>query len=55
VALFEDDSDVGETDFDRGAEVLTPSFNSKVAFIVQPSDIVETFSEGTRAVLGRCR
>jgi hypothetical protein len=46
---------VGETDFDRGAEVLTPSFNSKVAFTVQPSDIVETFSEGTRAVIGRFR
>ena len=32
--------------------MLAPSFNSNVAFNVQPSDVVETFSEGTRAVLG---
>jgi hypothetical protein len=56
VAQVEDRSDVDETDFDRGAEVRTPSFNSNVVFLVQPSDSVETFSEGTRAVLnlGTC-
>ena len=55
VVQVEYHTDVGETDFDRGAEVRTPSFNSNVAFTVQPSAIVETCSECTRAVLGRVR
>jgi hypothetical protein len=47
-------SDVSETDFGRGAEVLKPPFTYNVAFTVQPSD-VGTFSECARAVLGRVR
>jgi len=54
-AKVKDYSDFGESDFDRGAEVLTPSFNCNLAVTVQQSYIVETFSEGTRAMLGRVR